>query len=92
MIIGAVIDSYGKYGIGNNPIVYDNVDCFGHEKSLAQCSKNVYPNFTCADNNIVGLLCLDSKLYTCICKLTSFDMLHCNNFRILFNINNIIIL
>ena len=71
MIIGAVIDSYGKYGIGNNPIVYGSVDCFGHEKSLAQCSKTVYPNFTCADNNIVGLLCLDSKLYTCICKLTS---------------------
>ena len=63
IIIGAVIDSYGKYGIGDNPIVFNNLDCFGHEKTLLQCSKTVYPNFTCSDNNIIGLLCLDSKFY-----------------------------
>ena len=64
MIIGAVIDSYGKYGIGENPIIFDNLDCFGHEKTLLKCSKTTYPNFTCSDNNIVGLLCLESKFYT----------------------------
>lgn len=63
MIIGAVIDTYGKYGIGENPIVFDDLDCFGHEKTLIQCSKTVYPNFTCSDNNIIGLLCLESKCF-----------------------------
>ena len=64
---GAVIDSYGKYGIGDNPIAFEDLDCFGHEKTLLQCSKTVYPNFTCSDNNIVGLLCLDSKFACELC-------------------------
>ena len=61
MIIGAVIDSYGKYGIGDSPIVFNDVDCFGHEDTLLECSKTIFPKFFCPDDNIVGLLCLDSK-------------------------------
>ena len=64
MIIGAVIDSYGKYGIGDNPIVFDDLDCFGHEKTLLECSKTVFPKFYCPDDSIVGLLCLESKYFT----------------------------
>ena len=61
-ILGTVIDSNGKYGTGDQPIVYSHVDCFGHEQSLSKCSKLINPNFTCYYNNyIIGLLCLDSK-------------------------------
>ena len=75
IIIGVVIDSYGKYEIGDNPIVFDDLDCFGHEKTLLKCSWTVYPNFTCSDNNIVGLLCLESKFLCELCLWYYYDLI-----------------
>lgn len=59
---GAVIDKYGRYGLGDGPIVYNNLECFGHENTIAKCQKTVYPNFYCSANRIIGIRCLDSKL------------------------------
>ena len=61
-LLDAIINTYGKYGTGDKPIVYSNVDCFGSETSLRQCDKRVSPAFTCSYRRIVGLKCLDSKL------------------------------
>jgi deleted-in-malignant-brain-tumors protein 1 len=55
---GAIIDTVNKYGVGDGPIVYSNVECFGHESSLNSCTKTVYPSFYCS-NRVVGLVCLD---------------------------------
>ena len=65
---GALIDTSGKYGYGERPIIYSNLDCFGHEVELSKCSKYVYPNFTCYTSRyIIGLLCLDSKYINVMC-------------------------
>ena len=61
VITGALINKNGKYGFGERPIIYSNLDCFGHETKLSKCSKQVYPDFTCYSQYVVGLLCLDSK-------------------------------
>ena len=42
-------------------MLYGNVECFGHENYIADCSKSVAPNFTCYSYAGVGLLCRDSK-------------------------------
>ena len=61
--IGAVIYTNGEFGNGDGPIIYGNVECFGHENYIADCSKSVTPNFTCYSyyGSSVGLLCRDSK-------------------------------
>ena len=61
--IGAVIYTNGEFGHGDGPIIYGNVECFGHENYIADCSKSVTPNFTCYYGSSVGLLCRDSKSY-----------------------------
>ena len=62
LCIGAIIYSYPKYGAGNGPVVYSNVDCFGSEKCLSECSKSVFPYTYCyGAGSVVGLKCLDCK-------------------------------
>ena len=61
VILGAVINKFGLYGLGNGPIVYNNLECFGHEDNINDCNKNIAPNFYCPINYVVGLRCLDSK-------------------------------
>ncbi|XP_011405675.2 PREDICTED: scavenger receptor cysteine-rich domain superfamily protein-like [Amphimedon queenslandica] len=56
---GAVIDRYGLYGLGNGPIVYNNLACFGHETNINDCNKVIAPNFYCPITYVVGLRCLD---------------------------------
>ena len=58
---GAIIDRSGKYGYGGQPIVYSNVECYGHEQDLSKCTKSVFPSFFCSSRYIVGLLCYDGK-------------------------------
>lgn len=49
------------FGEGYGPIVYSNMMCGGYERDLRDCDKDEYPMSTCARNNVVGLLCKDSK-------------------------------
>lgn len=44
------------------PAIYSDVACVGHENSLQDCNKNVYPDFFCTSNQIAGALC------TSVCK------------------------
>ena len=48
-----------KYGKGDGPIVYSNVNCHGWEKTLTECTKTNYLYFTC--NDTAGVLCPDGR-------------------------------
>ena len=48
-----------KYGKGDGPIVYSNVNCYGWEKTLTECTKTNYLYFTCSDT--AGVLCPDGR-------------------------------
>ena len=63
LCIGAIIYKNSKFGKGDGPVIYSNVDCYGHENIISECSKTMYPNFTCSNYyyGIIGILCLDSK-------------------------------
>ncbi|XP_019852408.1 PREDICTED: scavenger receptor cysteine-rich domain superfamily protein-like [Amphimedon queenslandica] len=57
---GAIIYTNGEFGVGDGPVIYGNVECFGHENYIADCSKVVAPNFNCYSYAGVGLLCRDN--------------------------------
>ena len=60
--IGGIINTNGKFGVGNGPIVYSNVHCYGGEKGLFECKRLNNPQFSCYNPYIIGLKCLESKL------------------------------
>ena len=59
--VGAIIYTNSEFGVGNGPVIYGNVECFGHENYIADCPKVVAPNFNCYSYAGVGILCRDSK-------------------------------
>ena len=59
MFSGAVISINSKFGDGNGPMVYTDVNCFGHEKHISECFKNEFPYFTCDRQYTVVLRCYD---------------------------------
>lgn len=61
-LIGAIVYTNSIFGSGNGPFVYANMECYGYETYLSDCSKTIFPNFTCYAQDGVGLLCRDSKL------------------------------
>ena len=61
--VGAIIDTSDKFGVGNGPIVYSNVDCVGNEKRLSHCNRHQQSDHqVCRYAGIVGLKCLESNL------------------------------
>ena len=55
------ISTNAKYGTGDGPIFFSNVNCQGWERSFTVCSKLSYLHFTCSNNAIAGVLCTDGK-------------------------------
>ena len=55
------ITTNSKYGTGNGPIIYSNLNCQGWQRSFSECSKSTYRHFTCSSTNIAGVLCTDGK-------------------------------
>ena len=45
------------YGVGDGPSTWSGMNCFGWEKSVSECSKNVYPTGTCSSSKTVGVIC-----------------------------------
>ena len=78
-LIGAIIDRSGSYGYGGQPIVYSNVDCYGHEQDLSKCSKSVFPAFYCNSKYIIGLLCYDGKFVNIMSIHNTHSVLYYNN-------------
>ena len=76
---GAIIDRSGSYGYGGQPIVYSNVDCYGHEQDLSKCSKSVFPAFYCNSKYIIGLLCYDGKFVNIMSIHNTHSVLYYNN-------------
>ena len=50
------------YGVGDGPTVWSRVNCFGWEKSLSQCSKNVFPSYSCYPTQSVGVVCKEGRV------------------------------
>ena len=45
------------FGDGSGPIIYSDVDCGGWEKSISECSKNSFLQFSCLRSSVAGILC-----------------------------------
>ena len=49
---------YGSYfGSGYGPVAYSYLYCQGWEKDIHDCSKSVYPSFSCPSTYIAGVVC-----------------------------------
>ena len=59
MFTGAVISTNSKFGDGIGPMVYTNLNCFGHESHITECIKNEFPYFSCDRQYTIGLHCYD---------------------------------
>ena len=49
------------YGIQDSLAIWSDMNCFGWEFSVSECSKNVYPSGSCSQLQTVGVICKDSK-------------------------------
>jgi deleted-in-malignant-brain-tumors protein 1 len=47
------------FGNGDGPLIYSNVACVGHESTITDCSKSMFPDFTCTKGNSAGVMCAD---------------------------------
>ena len=54
-----MISTNSKFGDGEGPMVYSNVNCFGHENHITECTKNEFPYFHCNRQYTIGLHCYD---------------------------------
>ena len=57
---------YSYYGSGYGPVVWGYVYCGGWERNIHDCSKSIYPSFTCYSNYVAGVLCKESQLISYI--------------------------
>ena len=52
----------GKFGTGDGPIVYYDVDCYGGEMNISDCIRaKDYSYKYCHHGNIIGLKCFDGN-------------------------------
>ena len=49
------------FGDGDTSISFSEVNCQGFEGTILECNKKRYGEFTCSQNNVVGLICQESK-------------------------------
>ena len=47
---------YSYYGSGYGPVVWSSVHCSGWEQNIHECSKSIYPGFTCYSSYVAGVL------------------------------------
>lgn len=57
-----IVYTNSYFGDGDGAIVYSNFACRGYEGSVLECAKQEYGSFTCSRNNVVGIICQESKL------------------------------
>ena len=48
-----------RYGAGSGPIYLDNVECYGNESLLQQCSHNGLRNHSCSHSEDAGVACIN---------------------------------
>ena len=58
-----------KFGEAVGPVVYSDVSCGGWEKSIKDCSKLEYEQFTCSYNTVAGVRCSESGMFVIAAKL-----------------------
>ena len=51
-----------RYGVSDRPVVYYGVFCHGWERSITECTKSEYLNFTCSSTYAAGVLCTDGMI------------------------------
>ena len=54
-----MISRNSKFGDGEGPMIYSNLNCFGHENQITECTKTEFPNFSCNRQYTIGLHCYD---------------------------------
>ena len=63
-ILDPTVYTYNSpFGSGNAPIVWNYVNCRGWEQDIHECTKSIYPGFTCYSSYPVGIGCKESKLH-----------------------------
>ena len=45
--------------MGHGPIIWSDVDCNHWNTDIFDCTKIVYPDFTCSVNDIAGVRCTE---------------------------------
>ena len=77
-LVDPLIYYYSYYGSGYGPVVWSYVYCSGWEQDIHDCSKSIYPSFTCYSNYVAGVLCKESQLiYIHIC--VQVHTIYCHN-------------
>lgn len=57
------ISSSTEYGIGIGQSWIDQIECSGHESTLAQCPQRPFTEKTCNTTSIAGVFCTGKKIY-----------------------------
>ena len=57
LLKGARAVSRSAYGVGEGPILFDDVECSGSEQMLVQCPHGGISNHNCLPIDIAGVVC-----------------------------------
>jgi len=52
-----------RYGSGNGTIWMDNVECVGHETSIANCAHSGWGDYSCGYEKQVSIACGESPVH-----------------------------
>ena len=59
---GPTIYYNSYFGSGYGPVAYSYVYCNGWEQDIHDCTKTVYPGFTCPSTYVAGAVCKEGLL------------------------------